>query len=292
MEEATPEGGGLIAAVKRLPAPIVRGLCHSMSNEEQVVDIACYNTPDQVVIAGHREIVERAISGLEQLSAQVILLNAKVPFHTSLMKPASERLRNELQRLDIRTPKLPVLSNVTALPHEGDASSIIDGLALQLTKPVRWEETIHFLQRSGVAYALELGPGTVLTKLNRKLARNIRTYAWDHPEDRAAILGLRDLKTSFLDKCLTIAISTRNDNNNRDEYRAGVVEPYRALVKLQQECEFSGGPSQMQVREAFDLLSLILQNKNRGKEEQKVLMRELFEETDTEPLPLEYTHSY
>ncbi|MBD3919133.1 ACP S-malonyltransferase [Paenibacillus sp. PR3] len=259
MEEAVPEGGGLIAAVKHLSPEIIKELCDEAETDGDISDIACYNAPNQIVIAGHGRAVERTASKLEALGGQVILLKAKVPFHTSLMAPAAQKLQMEFRQYKIYPMCCPVISNVTALPHETDPSSIIQNVALQLTQPVQWQKTIRYLQQEGVSYAVELGPNTVLKKLNRRNARNIRTYSLDDKDDFSAILAMKKLQPSFLDKCLTLAVSTRNLNPDKDTYQKEVVESYHNILQICLEAERSGqAPTHDEMSEALSWLRRIV----------------------------------
>lgn len=275
MEEAVPEGGGLIGAVRHLSTDAVKEQCAALAREGQVLDIACYNAPDQVVIAGHRDAVQKAAALFETMGGQVILLSAKIPFHTSLMQPAAAKLQEELRRYVVHDLNYPVISNVTALPHQGTAN-LIDHLTLQLTHPVRWEETIRYMQEEGVAYAVELGPGTVLKKLNRKIARNIRSYAWDDRDDFASILAMRKLEPSFLDRCLTIAVCTQNLNMDERNYNQEVIEPYQRIWQIRHEYEQAGQkPPHERLSEALECLRRILKHKKVDTDQCGALLSEL-----------------
>ncbi|QJD81937.1 ACP S-malonyltransferase [Cohnella herbarum] len=268
MEEAVPNGGGLIVAVNNLPLHAVKEYCVPDPDTGQIVEIACRNAPDQAVIAGHREAVERITPALESLGGKVVRLRAKVPFHTSLMRSAAEKLSNELANLSFGKLDWPVISNVTAEPHEHDPASLRLKLAEQLTTAVRWEETVRLMQRSGVHYAIEIGPHKVLKQLNRKTARNIRSYALDVPEDWPSMFELRRLKPAFIDQCLTIAVTTRNRNDDAEQYRKGAIEPYKRLLQIREQSAAEGSePSCSRKKESFELLSGILACKRVAEEE-------------------------
>jgi [acyl-carrier-protein] S-malonyltransferase len=264
MEEAVPEGGGLLGAVKHLPKEAVQEQCAAIAKKGQVLDIACYNAPDQVVIAGHRAAVQKAVAELEAKGGQVILMSANIPFHTSLMLPAASKLQEELRRYELRAPDCPVISNVTALPHQPaqGPAGLVEHLTMQLTHPVRWEETIRFLQEKGVSHVIELGPGTVLKRLNRKIARNIRAYAWDDRHDLESILAMHKLKPDFLDSCLTIAVSTPNLNRDDSQYAEEVIAPYQRIWQLKEQFEHEDQEGQQEcLREALECLQRILKYK-------------------------------
>jgi [acyl-carrier-protein] S-malonyltransferase len=132
-------------------------------------------------------------------------------------------------------------------------------LASQLTTSVRWEETIRLMQRQGIQYAIEIGPQKVLKQLNRKIARNIQTYAMDVPVDWPSMFKLRDLKPTFIDQCLSIAVSTRNQNNNALEYEKGAIEPYKRLQQIHHEWVQEGVElTYSRKKESLELLEQIL----------------------------------
>ncbi|WP_256757090.1 ACP S-malonyltransferase [Cohnella sp. WQ 127256] len=276
MEAAVPEGGGAITAIKHLSAELVQEQCKRSNAEDGTVSIACYNSSDQIVIAGHRAAVTRVSEALRELGAQTITLNSNVPFHTSLMVSAADRLREKLLQIQLNEPLCPVLSNVTAKPYERGSEGVIDHLARQLTHPVRWEETVRHMQQEGISYAVELGPNSILKKLNRKTARNIRAYSWDEAEDYTRIVEMQRLKPALIDRCLSIAVATRNHNDDREQFEIGVVEPYKNLLRIQQECEQLGHPpSSLQMKTIYENLQSILLVKRVDQEEREMLLLEV-----------------
>ncbi|MWC30352.1 ACP S-malonyltransferase [Paenibacillus sp. MMS18-CY102] len=283
MEAATPAGGGALAAVNGLDAAAIAEQCErtSLSGAGQSVWIACRNAADQTVIAGHQEAVSDASSALAERGARVIAMASRVPFHTPLMAPAAERLREKLAQYAINAPSYPVLSNVSAAPYAVDTAAetslqaIIGGLAQQLVHPVRWSETMRYLQQQGVSYAVELGPNKVLAKLMRRAARNIRAYAWDDAEGHAQMLELRKLQPSFIDRCLAIAVSARNNSVDLTAYEAGVIEPYRTISRMQQDLvQASRSLSAAEIDTVMDSLRSILTAKGTAEPERELLLQE------------------
>lgn len=276
MEEAVPEGGGLIAAVSQLSPQLVQEHCRLEAQAGYVIDIACSNSPDQVVIAGHTQAVEQVMLSLEPLGAKIVRLRAKVPFHTSLMQPAAEKLAVELSDYSMRGLEWPVISNVTAFPHSEDTAIVRKMLADQLTTRVRWEETIRLMQREGVQYAIEIGPQKVLKQLNRKTACNIKSLALDVPEDWSSLFQLRRLKPDFMDQCLSLAVSTRNNNWNAAEYEKGAVEPYKRLLQIHDEWKREGIElSHLLRKESLQLVQQILACKQVSEDDQLNRLAEL-----------------
>jgi [acyl-carrier-protein] S-malonyltransferase len=275
MEEATPQGGGLIAAVKGIASQLVEQHCKAYMQEHHMSAIACYNSQDQVVIAGHRAATEELSKSLEALGGKVIPLTANVPFHTMLMKPAAAKLQVELSSYPFRQLEWPVISNVTALPHIEVPYVMANKLAEQLISPVQWENTIRLLQREGINYAVEIGPNQVLTKIIRHSARNLKAYALDHPNDLNSIFQMKDLRPSFIEQILTIAVSTRNDNDNAEEYNKGVIEPYERLQRMQEQFSLEEQAMSAQKKLGLELLRQIMMTKKVAQFEQEARLDQL-----------------
>lgn len=176
MQEATPEGTGAMAAILGLADPIVQRICDDAA-EGQVVSCANFNSPGQVVIAGHAEAVERACEGARAAGAKRALrLPVSVPSHCRLMKPAADGLAALLSEVEIRPPGMPVFHNVDARPHD-EPGQIRDALAAQLWQPVLWTATVQLMASMGVSRLAECGPGKVLAGLCRRIARELECTA-------------------------------------------------------------------------------------------------------------------
>jgi [acyl-carrier-protein] S-malonyltransferase len=139
------------------------------------------NGAGQIVISGHRTAVERSLPLLKARGARMTrLLPVSAPFHSALMAPAAERLRAELARLDLRPPRLCVLANVDAAPYpDGDAEAVRDRLYRQVTGTVRWEESVRALRRLGMATAVEVGPGRVLSGLVKRIEPEVAIHQFE-----------------------------------------------------------------------------------------------------------------
>jgi [acyl-carrier-protein] S-malonyltransferase len=189
MQEAVPVGEGAMAAILGLDADAVARAC-AEGSEGQVVSPANLNGGGQVVIAGARDAVARAGERARALGAKrVIPLTVSAPFHCALMKPAEARLAPELRRLAVATPSVPIVANVDA-ELKRDPASAIDALVRQVSSPVRWEAVVSRLASEGVTTYVEVGPGTVLTGLVRKIQRDAVTATFGSPDDLAAVESL------------------------------------------------------------------------------------------------------
>lgn len=177
MQEAVPVGEGAMAALLGLAAPAVADVCREASAGGRVVTPANLNAPGQIVIAGHADAVARAGEIAKARGARrVIPLAVSAPFHCPLMKPAEERLAPELRALAASDPRIPVVANVDAEPKR-TASEAIDALVRQVSSPVRWEDVVTRLVVEGARTFVELGPGTVLSGLIRKIDGTVRVVS-------------------------------------------------------------------------------------------------------------------
>ena len=168
MQEAVPVGQGGMAAILGLSDDDVRAACAEAAQGE-VVEAVNFNAPAQVVIAGHKAAVERACEVAKAKGAKRALpLPVSAPFHSSLLKPASDRLRDYMAGLSFSAPQLPLINNVDVAIVQ-DVAAIKDALVRQAASPVRWVETVQKMAAEGVTYVVECGPGKVLAGLTKRI---------------------------------------------------------------------------------------------------------------------------
>lgn len=176
MQEAVPAGIGAMAAILGLDDDQVRAAC-SAAAQSEVVQAVNFNSPGQVVIAGHKTAVERACEGAKAMGAKrAVPLAVSVPSHSSLMQPAAEAFAATLAATDIKAPQIPVIHNADVAAHS-DAAAVRDALIRQIYNPVRWVETVQFLGGQGITRIIEAGPGKVLAGLNKRIDKNIASLA-------------------------------------------------------------------------------------------------------------------
>ncbi len=173
MQEAVPVGEGAMAAVLGMEREQVEKLCEEVSFGE-VLSPANFNCPGQIVIAGHSRAVERAIERIKQEAKKAVALPVSAPFHSSLMKPAGERLEKALEEISVSDLKIPVVTNVEA---EINASKErVKGLLVaQVSNPVRWEESMRKMIDKGIEQVVEIGPGKVLSGLMKRIDNRVET---------------------------------------------------------------------------------------------------------------------
>lgn len=178
MQEAVPAGVGAMAAVLGLEDAKVEQACRQASELGLVVPVN-FNSPGQVVIAGENAAVEAAVASANDMGAsKTVLLPVSAPFHTAMMQPAAERLAKDLAAVDFLAPAIPVIHNLTARP-ESDPAKIKALMIEQIFAPVRWVESVQYAVEQGVDTTLEIGPGRVLSGLNKRIQKGLTLLATD-----------------------------------------------------------------------------------------------------------------
>jgi [acyl-carrier-protein] S-malonyltransferase len=174
MQEAVPEGEGAMAAILGLDDQGVRAACAEAQGAVQAVN---FNAPGQVVIAGQKAAVERAVLLCKSRGAKrAMTLPVSAPFHSSLMKPAGERLQGYLRAVRVAMPQIPVIHNVD-VRIAASPQAIKDALVRQAAAPVRWVETIQTMAQLGVTHVVECGPGKVLAGLTKRISDSMQSLA-------------------------------------------------------------------------------------------------------------------
>jgi [acyl-carrier-protein] S-malonyltransferase len=176
MQEAVPVGQGGMAAILGLSDADVLAACAEAA-QGQVVEAVNFNAPAQVVIAGHKDAIERACEAAKAKGAKrALLLPVSAPFHSSLLKPASDRLREYLAGLTFSAPQIPLINNVD-VAIVNDVDSIKDALVRQAANPVRWVESVQKMAEMGVRDVVECGPGKVLAGLTKRINGELTGHA-------------------------------------------------------------------------------------------------------------------
>ena len=176
MQDAVAEGVGGMAAILGLDDDVVRALCAEAAQGD-VLEAVNFNSPGQVVIAGHKAAVERGMTLAKDKGAKRALgLPVSVPSHCALMRPAADKLALVLAGIKVNSPTIPVLHNTDVASYH-DADQIRDALTRQLYSPVRWSETLHTMAEMGVTQVVECGPGKVLAGLTKRCDARLQAFA-------------------------------------------------------------------------------------------------------------------
>jgi [acyl-carrier-protein] S-malonyltransferase len=299
MQEAGTKADGAMSAIASIDLSIIQTECAKLNDSEHVVVISNYNSPDQAVISGHKQTVAEAGRILADKGAKVTPLKVSAAFHSPLMLPVAQSLEEELKKYQYHSFKWPVLSNVTASPYP-DSGEVVSLLTQQLTMPVRWQESMAYLEKQGIEIAVEIGPKTVLRNMMKSNAPSIKAFSYDKSEDPPELKNLLSTETAkkepatppqpemvanvlrnkFIAKCIHIAVTTRNRNWDNDEYQTGVIEPYRKIQQLQERLEKEGKePTQDEMKEALEMLQSVFITKKVPVQEQIRRYNDLFEAT-------------
>jgi len=188
MMEAVPAGTGAMAAILGLDDETVRQVCLDAADGD-VLEAVNYNSPGQVVVAGHKSAIERVtVLAKEKGAKRALELPVSVPSHCALMQPAAEKLAEVMASITFHAPSIPVLNNVDVVSNNAEAD-IREALKRQLFSPVRWVETIEKMSADGVDMVLECGPGKVLVGLNKRINKSMASAALIDTASIEAALG-------------------------------------------------------------------------------------------------------
>jgi [acyl-carrier-protein] S-malonyltransferase len=187
MQKTIPLGTGGMVAVLGLDAPEITSVCNKVRSEGKIVDVANFNCPGQVVIAGENQALERAkVLAKEAGAKRCIPLAVSAPFHSTLLRPAGDKMAAELAAVEIKDPQIPVVANVTA-DYVTKGDDVRRLLVEQVYSPVRWEESMVRLVNDFESF-IEAGPGNVLTGLLKKISRKVSIANTENPESIEKLL--------------------------------------------------------------------------------------------------------
>lgn len=179
MQQAVPESMGAMAAILGLDDEVMQAICDEVTNSSdgELLEPANFNSPGQIVVAGHKNAVLRGMELAKSKGAKrAIMLPVSIPSHCSLMGQAAEKMRKRLGEVTLSTPEIPLLHNADVRQHE-DPKDIKEILIQQLFSPVRWTEIIRFFSGAGITHVVECGPGKILSGLNKRIAANLQSLA-------------------------------------------------------------------------------------------------------------------
>lgn len=299
-QEAIDNRTGAMTIINGVDEKVVERECRNVSNSEQIAVVSCYNAPGQVAISGHLQAVMKVEDELMKRKAQVTPLLMSPPFHCPLMQQAADKLKSQLTKYSYHPAKRVVIANVTARPYSVP-QGVVDNLTNQLIRPVKWKDTMDYLQKQGVEQFIEMGPQAVLTNLVKTGAKtnHFKVASFGQKDDRNALLQLFhtrgilfepvsiDTHTAqlVLTQCLAAAVCTRNLNWDQHQYQRGVVEPYEKIEKIQDQLDQNDGvPTMEQMEQALEMLRSVMKTKKVPIVEQVKRFNKIFHETGTRHL--------
>ncbi len=289
MKEAVPDGIGSMAAVSGINREIIEEECKKCSDDSHIVVVSNNNSLDQTVISGHSTAVKEVSERLIISGAVVIPIKVKTPFHSPLMQPAAERFREELKQYKYNSFNYPVISNVNALPYTSP-EMLIESLAMQVVMPIKWYETMRYLEEQKVEIAIELGPHKVLKNLMKKTTASINAFSYDKTEDASALTVLfpkeeKETNLRLISRCMAIAVCTKNNNWNNEEYINGVTNPYKKIQAMHEELEKTDCKASVeQMKEALLMLKSVFSTKQTKLQEQVERYNQIWRETGLKSL--------
>lgn len=285
MQEAVEGIDTKMVAISYREPKKIEELCKKFSTDSEKVAISNYNSRSQLVLSGKSKVVDQVLKELENEQVMSRELKVSAPFHTSYMKPAADKLKEELLKYQFHDLNTPVLSNVTANLYCGK-ESIVDNLYHQVYMPVRWSDCMFYLKKSMVTYGVEMGPGQVLKQLMKANYSDIKFYTYDGEKEIEKIrMVTKQGYIPFLSRCLGIACATKNNNWNNNEYEEGVVKPYKEIARMQEQVEKEEREATKEEMEmAIDMLKKMFQTKGTDEKERVQRFKELFYDTGTEKL--------
>ena len=305
MASCSQTGDTGMAAVLKLERDQVEDICNSIPGYRKDFVIANYNSAAQLVLSGRLNALEKVKSALAETKASYIPLRVSGAFHSPLMSPAGDEFSRLLQKVDLKSPKVPVIANVNAEPYE-DVEQIPTLLTSQISQPVLWQDSMQRLvagefeqirlSSDRIDLFIETGPGVVLRKLTSVLFDDAKSYSLDHEEDEEPLkqqleIDVRTLQyqPAFLGKCMAVAVSTRNRNFDDASYQENVIEPYQKLKEMHELCTSEERQADdKEIKLGLQLLKQILTSKGTEQKEQQQRFREIASVTGQAQLMEEY----
>ncbi len=300
MKEAGVKAPGTMAAVSGVSQEALQEICRKASQDGKIVVLSNINSKDQIVISGHKETVEKTCDLLVSEGGTATFLKVSAAFHSPLMNQASSDFSEELVKYNYNPMKRTVISNVTALPYESERE-IISKLKLQIISPVMWKQSMEYLRDKGVEVAVEMQPKTILKNLMRKNAPEIKTYSFDRNDDVQSLKEFILLKnkeknnktsnkSTVVERCLSIAVCTRNQNWDDEEYTAGVIVPYKQIQSMKEKIESENRePTYDEMMSALNMLKSVFKTKKVPSIEQTERFEQIFKETGTAELFFDFS---
>lgn len=287
------KGTGYMSIIDDVSVEWVQQLCDQFKKDGRTVSISAYNSQSQVAICGLSEDIELAENELIEKNATITPLFFSPPFHSSLMQEIVDELREVLCAIEYHLFSTPVIANIDARPYPSE-KVIVEYLCRQIVQPVQWKQTLDFLAQAQVSKIFDMGPQAILANLVKQYKPTISSYSFAKKEEREALRRTvpskwqrTDIKGgtvyNIVTRCMAMAVSTCNRNDNDDEYQSGVIYPYEQLQVLQRKVEESNtAPTEEQICESLAWLYKILETKRVPLNEQLQRYEILFSELNFE----------
>ncbi|MBY9077389.1 ACP S-malonyltransferase [Paenibacillus sp. HN-1] len=261
---------GTMAWVVNIERNMAKNICNRINQEGYEIYISSYDSQEKLSVSGTNEGIQQFARIVEDAGGMVIPIKMSGPFHSPLMKEAAVRLREVLNQFKFQSSRFDVIANRDASVYGITREGIIENLVMQLVEPIMWDRGVNYAAAHGIKFAIELGPKNVLKFLLRDNTRGIRAYSVEKAEDIQRLLDDITLPLmeygDILKKSLGVVVSTKNQCNDKERYESHVAGPYNQLIGLYKESNETGKCTGAAVKEAVDLLQVILQTKGSSKE--------------------------
>lgn len=282
MQKGFEQKKGHMAVVMGITQEKLTQILEEINSKECFAAISCYNSPEQFLVAGQKEAFQALKKKVPQINGEfipyrMIAMKVDAPFHSRLMKFIEKDVREEIAKYEFGPFKYDVISNITAQPYVSH-EEVADHLIRQLTYPVKWRQTIEYLDSQEVSLALDIGPQFVLRSLVKETPTRMSAYSYDIKEDVVQLKSLFHLDAPNLMKkielCLNAAASVPNKKCwESSDYRKNVIAPYRKIERTLMELEENGQtPARLHMEESKSLLTQILKAKGLSAIEQTELL--------------------
>lgn len=274
MQEAVENSEGAMAAIGNIEHRIIDEECRKISNKEYTVGISNYNSPNQAVISGHRNLVTALVDKFKSQGAYTKYLNVNGAFHSHLMYSAAYKMQEELKKYQFNCFFHKVISNITGKPYT-DKDELVEKLTFQIIKPVQWSKTIKYFEENGIDKVVELGPGQTLKKMMPANSNKIRSFAYDSNEDveQLKLLIFNEEKPyvkNIIAMCLADSVSSKNYTQGSNEEYGKAVLAYNEIFELYKSIKKDMRlPERDEMKKALDMLIYVLQVKGTSIEEQR-----------------------
>ncbi|MGQ8873039.1 ACP S-malonyltransferase [Paenibacillus sp. TSA_86.1] len=268
MHNADPYQQGTMCAISNIGVGTLQEICEEVSTNERPVSIACINANQQFVISGHRQSLEEVIRRTESKDTKHSYLQVSGPYHSLMMQDAAEQFKIELHQYRYSDAAYPIISNVTAEPYQSDRP-VVDYLNNQMTWPVRWLESMHYLIEQGVDEVIELGSKQVLVSLMNKITKNIVPYSLGQPSDLTILANsqarqdkLLTIRKQKLSQLMITAFTSRNYSQDLAIYNKTVELLFPKLQMMKEQLDNNRHElSEKDIHDSIELCHCILRAK-------------------------------
>lgn len=279
-QKVAKERDGYMTIIEGIDSSIIDRECKKRSKENEIVQICCYNSEYQSAISGCSDALMDVEDSLSDLGAMVTPLLTSPPFHSAIMNEMTEGLREELEKYKFNEPKWPVISNATGKLYTKE--DIVYNLVKQVICPVTWNQSIKYLRDNCAEFAIEMGPKGIFHDLINSEIKGLRVFDYNNYESKKSLLKLVSIngklyKPNIFDKCLTVAVGTKNNGDSSEEYLKAVSSSFEKIKKALEEAEKDTFEiTEEKVNSVIYELKNILDLKKVTKEEQNRIIEELY----------------